>query len=92
MNPEINSIIEDMRKFRPKEPIATSDIHTYQSVQMARLLFLLAEESEKQSTKLSEQTEKLIQFTKAIKTLTLVLLFVGIVQIVLMVANFFRCF
>jgi hypothetical protein len=87
MKQEIYSIIEEMKKRSPQTPIATSDIHTYQSVQMARLLVLLAEEAETQNNKISEQTEKLIRFTKTIQVLTYALLFVGLVQIVAMIVK-----
>jgi hypothetical protein len=81
MNPEIHSIVEDMKKRSKKEPIAESEIHTYLSIQMAHLLVLLAEESEKQSNKISEQTEKLIQYTRTIRYLTWALFFLGFIQI-----------
>lgn len=92
MNPEIYTIIEDMKKFNKNDPIDDLRIHIHLSIQTARLRVLLAEEAEKQNTKLSDQTDKLIQYTGAIKTLTLVLLFVGIVQIVLVAINFLHFF
>jgi uncharacterized membrane protein len=85
MNQEIYSIIEDMKKHIKREAIATSDIHTNQSIQMARLLVLLAEESERQSNKIAEQTEKVIRFTKAIVWFTLALFFIGLIQIAMMI-------
>ena len=87
MNPDIHSIVEDMQQRSPKDPLAASDIHNYMSAQMSRLLALLAEESERQSNRISEQTEKMIRFTKAIVALTGALFFIGIVQIVMMIVK-----
>jgi hypothetical protein len=88
MNEEIYSIIEDMKAKCPKDPTQRPDIHqVYQSVQMARLLVLLAEESERQSNKITEQTEKMINWTKAIVALTIALFFVGAIQIVMMIVK-----
>ena len=87
MNPKIRSIAEDMKNRSPKNPIATSDIQTYLSVQSSELLVLLAEEAEIQNSKTTEQTEKVIRFTKAIHGLTWALLFIGVVQITMMVVN-----
>ena len=81
MNQEINSIVEDMKKHSPKTPIATSDIHTYQSVQMARLLALLAEEAERQNQKVVEYSERVVCFTKVLLWFTGLLIFIGLVQI-----------
>ena len=80
MNPDIHSIAKDMQQYSPKDPIATSDIHTHLSIQMARLLALLAEESEK-------QTKKMICFTIAIFAFTGALFFIGIVQIIMMIVK-----
>ena len=87
MNPEINAIVKDMRQRSKGNPAAASDIQNYMSAQMARLLALLAEESEKQSNKTSEQNEKMIRFTKSIRALTYALLFFGIVQIIMMIVK-----
>ncbi len=76
MNPEINAIVKDMQQRSPKDPLAASDIQNYMSAQMARLLALLAEESEK-------QTKKMIWLTIAIFAFTAALLFIGILQIIL---------
>ena len=80
MNPNIHSIVEDMQQHSPKNPLAASDIHNYMSAQMSRLLALLAEESEK-------RTKKMIWFTIAIFALTSALLFIGIVQIIMMIVK-----
>lgn len=80
MNPKIHSTVENMQRGK-KESGATSDILVYQLGQMAHLLSLLAEEAEKQSTNLSKQTEKLIQYTRTIQYLTWTLLFLGFIQI-----------
>jgi hypothetical protein len=87
MNPEIHSIVEDMIKRCSKQPIATSDIHTYQLAQMGHLLSLLSQEAENQSIRLSGQTDKLIKLTKAIVWFTVALFFLGFVQIFLMIFN-----
>ena len=87
MNTEIRSIVEDMQQRKHKKPGAASDIQNYMLAQMSRLLALLAEESEKQSNEISKQTEKMICFTKAIVNLTYALLFIGIVQIIMMIVK-----
>ena len=80
MNPEIPSVVENMRRGK-KESIASSDILIYQLSQMAHLLSLLAEEAENQNKKISGQTEKLIQYTRTIRYLTWALFFLGFIQI-----------
>lgn len=74
MNPEIHAIIEDMKKRSPPSPLGSSDIQNYLSIQMARLLVLLAEEAENQS-------KKVIGLTWATVGLTVALFFLGIIQI-----------
>lgn len=89
MNPEAHKIVEAMKSpvkgyiTGDKPPIASSDIQNFLSAQTAQLLVLLAEEAEKQNEKVEEQTHKMIRFTKAIYSLTLALIFIGIVQIIL---------
>ncbi len=89
MNPEAYKIVEAMKSpvkayiTADKPPIASSDIQNFLSAQTAQLLVLLAEEAEKQNEKVEEQTQKMIRFTKAIYSLTLALIFIGIVQIIL---------
>ncbi len=87
MNPEIHSIVNDMKKRCPKNPMASSDIQNYLSVQTSNLLVLLAEETEIQNNKTAKQTEKVISLTKAIHWLTRALLFIGVVQITMMIVN-----
>ncbi len=87
MNPKIHSIIEDMKKRCPKNPKASSDIQNYVSIQTSNLLVLLAEETEIQNNKTAKQTEKVIRLTKAIHGLTWALLFIGVVQITMMIVN-----
>jgi hypothetical protein len=74
MNPEVHKIIEHMQKLAPPAQVQVSDydrVHTYQMLNMARLMVLLAEEQEKTSAKLEQlttrlisQTDRLINFTK----------------------------
>jgi hypothetical protein len=85
MNPEIHTIVEDMKKRSKKEPIAESDIHTYQLAQMAHLLSLLAEETETQSQKVIDYSKKIVIFTKVLLWFTGVLVFIGLVQIFMMI-------
>ena len=80
MSQEIQSIVENMKRGK-KESAASSDILVYQLGQMAHLLSLLAEEAEKQSFKLSEQTDKLIKYTRTIRYLTWALFLLGAIQI-----------
>ena len=80
MNPEIHSIVEDVQRRAPKNPLNNADVHTYVTIQMARLHALLAAESEKQA-------KVMIWFTIAIVVLTVALVFVGIVQIAPMIAK-----
>ena len=83
MNPEIQSIVDDMQKRCPKNPLANSDVQTYLLVQASRLHVLIAKESEIQSRKISKLTKTMVWLTVAIVILTLALLFVGIVQIIM---------
>ena len=82
MNKEIYSVIENMKKHCPSEPDITHGrpdvIQNYQLIQMARLSVLLAEESERQA-------EKIKKYTKALVWLTLSLIFIGFVQIAMMI-------
>ena len=80
MNPEIHSIVKTMLGLSKEDAYAESDKHTRQLALMGRLLSLLAKESERQS-------KKMIRFTKAIVALTCALIFIGIVQIVMMIVN-----
>lgn len=77
MNPEIHSIVKDMKKHCQKDPIAETDRQTYLMVQSSRLSVLLAEEAEK-------STKKIVYLTWALFGLTAVLLVVSIVQIVIL--------
>jgi len=75
MNPEIYTIIDDMKKRCPQNPTANSDIQTYLSVQNSRLLVLLAEETEKSAKKTEKLTGRILFLTLVIAILTAVLLF-----------------
>ena len=75
MHPEIYTIIEDMKKRSPKNPIANSDKQTYLSVQSSRLLVLLAEEAAKSTEKNEKLTRRILFLTWVITVLTAVLLF-----------------
>jgi len=59
MNPEIKTIIEDMKKKCPGDTSMATPyaLQNYLSVQMSRLLVLLAEEAKRQSNKIADQTE-----------------------------------
>lgn len=73
MNPEIYSILDDMKKHMPKNPIATSDRQTDLSIKASMLLILLAEENEKSAKKLEKLTKTLTALTWFIAILTLFL-------------------
>lgn len=75
MNPEIKTILEDMRKHIPRNPIATSDKHTYLSIQESALLVLLAEENEKSAKELGRHTIVIKFLTWVIVALTAFLVF-----------------
>ncbi|PYJ21619.1 MAG: hypothetical protein DME20_02510 [Verrucomicrobia bacterium] len=50
MNPEVHKIIEHMQKLAPPAQVQVSDydrVHTYQMLNMARLMVLLAEEQKR---------------------------------------------
>ena len=85
MNPEIHSIVEDMKKRSKKEPIAESDIHTYQLAQMAHLLSLLSQEAETHSEKVVDYSKKIVTFTKVLLWFTGILIFIGLIQIYMMI-------
>jgi len=55
--------------------------------QVSNLLVALAEEAEAQSKKISNQTDKLINLTRAIVCFTIVLLIVGVIQIGFMICK-----
>jgi hypothetical protein len=63
MNPEIKLIVEDMKKQCKEQRIADPDKQMYQMYQMAHLLSLLAQESEKFVTK----TEKGVRLILRLK-------------------------
>jgi hypothetical protein len=75
MNPEIYTILDDMKIRRPKKPIANSDIQTYLQVENSNLLVLLAEENEKAARKIEKLTNVLIALTVVIAILTATLVF-----------------
>jgi len=93
MNSEVHKIIEDMQKLAPPAQVQASDydrIQTYQMLNMARLLVLVAEEQEKASAKMEQlttrliaQTDTLINFTKPLYWVTAALLLLGVLQLVL---------
>lgn len=58
MDPEINTIVQDMKKHCKEDPIANSEKQTYLMVQSSRLSVLLAEEAETQNKKVAKQTKK----------------------------------
>jgi len=70
MNSEIYSILDDMKKHMPKNPIATSDRHTDLSIKNSMLLVLLAEENEKSAKKLEKLTKTLSILTWVIAIFT----------------------
>ena len=75
MNPEAHKIVKEMEKAMPpsmeyvnlNNPVAT---HSFLSVQMSRLLVLLAEDTEKSSNELTKQTGKLVEVANAQKQLS----------------------
>jgi hypothetical protein len=75
MNPEIHTIIEDMKRRSPKNPIASSDIQNYLQVQNSNLLVLLAEEAEKTAQKNEMISNRILFLTWVIVVLTAVLVF-----------------
>ncbi len=81
MNPSIHSTLQEIKQYE------TLDRQGHLSSLTARLQVLLAEEAEAQSNKISEQTDSLIKLTKAIVWFTVVLLFVGIIQIIMIVTK-----
>lgn len=77
MNPEIYTILDDMKQRSPKDPvIATSDKQTYLSIQSSRLFVLLAEETEK-------STNENVKMQRTITKLTWAMLFVSVVLLVI---------
>ncbi len=81
----INAIVTEMKKNAPGEKIHGDDKRNYLISLMGSLLALLAEDAEERDKKMSEQTDKMIHCTKAVVRLTYALLFVGIIQIFMMI-------
>lgn len=91
MNAEVHEIIEHMQKLAPPTQVQVSDydrVHTYQMLNMARLMVLLAEEQERASMKMEQlttrliaQTDTLINFTKGLYWFTAALLLLAVVQL-----------
>ena len=77
MNPKINEILESMKQRAKAGPIGSSEYRTITglSIDMADLLVLLAEESEKNAKKIAKLTNVLIGLTIVIAFLTAVLVF-----------------
>ena len=77
MNPKINEILESMKKNQKDGPTGSSEFRTITgiSIDMAALLVLLAEESEKNAKKIEKLTNVLIGLTIVIALLTAVLVF-----------------
>ena len=92
MNSEMQKIIEQMQKLAPPRdvPLSNPDIvHTYQTLYMARLLVLIAEDQakasermEQQTDRLVNQTDRLVNFTKGLYWFTVALLVLGVVQLI----------
>jgi hypothetical protein len=92
MNPEAHKIIQHMQTLAPPRGVEVSDhdtVHTYQALNMARLMVLLAEEQEKASAKMEQlttrliaQTDTLVNFTKGLYWFSAALLALAIVQVV----------
>jgi hypothetical protein len=80
VNQEIYTIIEDMKRQKPKETARPDTLLNYQSVQMAQLLVLLAEESEKSAKTTEKLTGRILYLTWAIAILTAVLLITSFVE------------
>ncbi len=91
MNQEVYKIIEHMQKLAPPKEVSLSDhdtVHTYQTLNMARLMVLLAEEQEKASAKMEQltarltaQTDTLVKFTKGLYWFTAALLGLAFAQL-----------
>ena len=97
MNPEIHKIVQHMKQLAPDRQVELSDhdtVHTYQTLNMARLMVLLAEEQEKAATKMEQlttrliaQTDTLIRFTKGLYAFTAALLVLGVIQLLVTCAS-----
>jgi hypothetical protein len=74
MNPDIYSILEDLKKHVPVNPVHPNDVHTHQSFHIARLRVLIAEEE-------AESAEKMERFTKGLYWFTAALLVLGVIQL-----------
>lgn len=81
MSPEIHDIVEAMERRLPKNAIADCDINKELSIQSAKLSVLLAEEAEAQNKIITKHAEETVRLTRAIRVLTWVMLFIGVIQI-----------
>ena len=91
MNPEVHKIIEQMQKLAPARYVEVTDyekIQTHQTLNMARLMVLVAQEQEQASVKMEQlttrliaQTDTLIKFTKGLYWFTAALLALGVAQL-----------
>jgi hypothetical protein len=85
MTSEAHKIVEEMEKLRAVTVHQATIWPTHQSHLMSRLLVLLAEEQERAAAVLEKQTDRLVKFTKLLILLTVALVFVGVIQIAMMV-------
>jgi hypothetical protein len=84
MNPEIYTILDDMRQRTPRDPvIATSDKNIYLSIQASRLQVLLAEEAEKATNENIKMQRTITKLTKVMLFVSVVLLFISVFQVAL---------
>lgn len=87
MNPEIYTIIKDMRNRFPVEKctMGDSERQIYLSIRSSQLSVLLAEEEEAQNKVILHNAEETVRLTRAIYILTGVMLFIGVIQIIVAV-------
>ena len=85
MTSEAHKIVEEMEKLKATTVHQATIWPTHQAHLMSRLFVLLAEEQERAAAVLERQTNRLVKFSKLLIWLTAALIFVGVIQIVMMI-------
>ena len=95
MNTERQKLLDYMSKLAPPRDVPLSDpnlVHTYQTLYMARLLAMIADEQSESATKLEQQVDRLVnetvilrELTQSIRAFTIALFVFAILQVIITV-------
>jgi hypothetical protein len=98
MNSERQKLLDYMSRLAPPRDVPLTNpgiVHTYQTLYMARLLTMIADEQSESATKLEQQVDRLVhetvalgELTKSLRAFTIALFVIAILQVIIMVFDY----